>query len=230
MNALKQPVFHSLFAATVLASIAGCGRPPSVVDLGGMSVAAEPGKAGEPTPKPPVLPDDQGGKAVGQLLAPAGGREVTPPAKAPVPLAVPPALTDSPLPPAQVAVPRRPLTAQEKGLRPRSPAEDPLSLVPSTPPVVPSRPTQPSRALTRVSSPDVNEPVPLTIIGLPVADRIPLDDPTAEASLQAALSTGVPVRTTPVPFTPTTVSDPFQNAEIVRLRTPPPEDSHPPRK
>ena len=82
----------------------------------------------------------------------------------------------------------------------------------------------PAGALVRLPSPDVNLPPPLPMLALPVADRVSVDDPTSEASRQAALAAAAPVRTTPTPFVRLTIPDPFEHARAVRLHTPPVEE------
>jgi hypothetical protein len=234
MFAGKSPSFRRLIAGGLLAGLSGCGHPPAVVEIANASnkpaaqdsSAAAADKPGPDAPgQAPVLPDDAGGKAVRGLLAPTPVSSTPTGPRGPVPLAAP-ALRE-PLPPLQVNLPRRALTPAEKGLRPRSPGEDAQSLLSPESGAVPARPAVPTPGPARVSSPDPNEPVRLGFVGLLVADRVPLDDPTAEASLRAALSGTVVGRVTPVPFTPSPLPDPFQNGETVRLKTPPPEDEQP---
>jgi hypothetical protein len=84
-------------------------------------------------------------------------------------------------------------------------------------------------ARVKLPARDVNLPVLLGFLGLQLPDRVPVDDPTGDASLQAALAAAPPARTAPVPFMPLNLPDPFQNAQTVKLRTPPPEEPEPPK-
>ena len=54
-----------------------------------------------------------------------------------------------------------------------------------------------------------------------------LDDPTADASLAAALAARMPERTVPAPFEKLAVPDPFENRQAVRSAAAPPEESLP---
>ncbi len=115
-----------------------------------------------------------------------------------------------------------------KSVRPRSAAED-IPLVRNfSQPEAPQAVQMPEAALIRLWSPDVNEPVPLPILGTDVKDRASLADPSLEASVAAAQAKLNPVRTQPVPFQAMNLPDPFENAQAVRLRNPPEESPEPP--
>ena len=58
-------------------------------------------------------------------------------------------------------------------------------------------------------------------------DRVSLDDPTTEASREAALAAQPPARTNAAPFQKNNLPDPFENRQTGRVRTPPPEDPAP---
>jgi hypothetical protein len=85
----------------------------------------------------------------------------------------------------------------------------------------------PPGTLIRLEGIDVNQPVPLPILGQLQKDRAPLADPTLDASLAAALKQPIPERVTPAPFVRMNLPDPFENVATVRLRTPPPEEPNP---
>ena len=87
--------------------------------------------------------------------------------------------------------------------------------------------TLPAGELVRAPSVDVNRPPPLPGLGGPALDRAPLDDPTADGSLAAALAAAPPERTAPAPFQKLTVPDPFEHRQVVRLHTTPAEDTTP---
>ena len=79
----------------------------------------------------------------------------------------------------------------------------------------------------RVETVDVNQPVPLPILAQPLADRVPVDDPTTTASMVAALAAIPPPRSQPTPFVRLSLPDPFELAVTIRLRAPPQEDPDP---
>jgi hypothetical protein len=79
----------------------------------------------------------------------------------------------------------------------------------------------------RTDSPDVNQPIPLPLLGLPALDRVSLDDPTMEISTATALARTPPLRATPAPFVRLVLPNPFENRETVRLRNVPEEDAMP---
>jgi hypothetical protein len=94
-------------------------------------------------------------------------------------------------------------------------------------PQPPRKEKLPAAKLPRVPAPDLNQPVPLPVLARPQADRAPLTDPTGDASLAAALAQPVPVRTTPAPPLRLNLPDPFENHQVARVRTPPPEEPQP---
>ena len=95
-------------------------------------------------------------------------------------------------------------------------------------PSTPSHTANSPLASPSVCRRDVARPVNLGFLGLPSLDRIPLEEPTAEASLASALVATPPERTTAIPFTPLNLPDPFANAQTVKcLRTPPAEETSP---
>ena len=82
--------------------------------------------------------------------------------------------------------------------------------------------------LIRLLSVDVNEALPLPILGPAVSDRASLGDPSLEASVAAAQAKLSPARSQPAPFQAQNLPDPFENSQAVRLRNPPDELPEPP--
>jgi hypothetical protein len=76
--------------------------------------------------------------------------------------------------------------------------------------MLPEETSLPTVDRARVPSPNVHEPVALPILALPVPDRASLDDPTGDASTEAALAATLPQRVTPAPFLRLTVPDPYE--------------------
>lgn len=172
-----------------------------------------------------TFPADKGGQALGQLLRPAetlptvsdvppGPRQLPPPRDVAFPSVALPLNTANPL------TPPGPKTFV---LQPRTLPEGAPLANQSNDPVAPALRELETGARVQVASRNVNEPVPLVILGLALPDRVSLDDPTLEASVTAALAVAPPARTEPIPFTPMNLPDPFANAQAVKLRTLPPE-------
>jgi hypothetical protein len=126
-------------------------------------------------------------------------------------------LPEAPLPKANPAPPALPRPAA-KVSSPRPPREDsPLahSFGQPEPPQVMQLPSEP---LVRLWQPDVQEPVPLPILGTAVRDRASLADPSLEASVAATQRPVAVSRVQPVPFQPMNLPNPFEHAEAVRLQ------------
>ena len=83
-------------------------------------------------------------------------------------------------------------------------------------PVVPQRPELPPTVLVRQASRNANEPVALPPHAKPLADRAPLDDPTAEFSAQWVVAHQPAMRSTPVPFTRINLPDPFEHRSAAK--------------
>jgi hypothetical protein len=119
---------------------------------------------------------------------------------------------------------RNKFRSTREALRPRLlPEEPPFSrqrIVLAEPEVI----KLPAGPRVRLPSPDVNQPIPLPILAQPVRNRVPLNDPTLDVSLSAALAETVPGRTSPAPFLRLTLPDPFENRKAVRLRKTPEEE------
>jgi hypothetical protein len=83
----------------------------------------------------------------------------------------------------------------------------------------------PKAPLAKQYAVDVQKPVPLPILGAYVRDRVSVADPTLEISAIAILTPQAPWRLNPVPFSPWNLPDPFERANEIRLREPPPENT-----
>jgi len=91
--------------------------------------------------------------------------------------------------------------------------DETLSGLPDTP-LLPQIPSLPEGGRVRVSSVDVNQPLPLPILAQPISDRASLDDPTAEVSSAAAVAAPIPPRITKAPFLKLTLPDPYDHRHI----------------
>ena len=230
--------------------LCGCGRSAVSVDAA-EPAGVKPGEGVQPQGlKPPGqlvaqadkqpagssepfrFPADKGGQALSQILRPEATAKGLlgegPQAKRDLP---PPAAVDQPPAPLAVgagALPRRELQRPAPPVRPRLLAEGaPLSgQDPNTP--RPSLQALLTGPLARQSGRDPLAPTSLPFIGLILADRVQLDDPTADLSLRAALLAEPPVRATQVPFTPENLPDPFTNGRTIQLKSPPAESPEPP--
>jgi hypothetical protein len=95
---------------------------------------------------------------------------------------------------------------------------------------LPRLPEQPHLAVgprLRIPSPDVNQPIPLPLLGQPAQDRASLDDPTLEASIAMALAFSPPLRVITAPFLRLVLPNPFENRDVIRLRKELEEDTTP---
>lgn len=180
--------------------------------------------------KPFQFPADKGGKVLANLLKPED-RLASPLHDLP-----PGPLTQAP--PSAIGHPSVPLPGTPAGSvsppAPKAPALRPHMLPEGAPfsayqrdPSTPAQREFATGVTIGLPSRDVARPVSLGYLGLPSLDRIPLEEPTAEASLASALAAAPPERTTPIPFTPLNLPDPFANAQTVKLRTPPAEETSP---
>jgi hypothetical protein len=115
-----------------------------------------------------------------------------------------------------------------KPVQPRALPEDTSLVRNFNQPEAPQAVALPSAPLLRLWSPDVNEALPLPILGSHIRDRASLADPSLEASVAATQTKLNPARTDPVPFRPLNVPDPFEHHQAVRLRNPLDESPQPP--
>jgi hypothetical protein len=213
-------------AAIVAAS--GCGRPTVVAPSSDGLSAVEPtphtAKAADKEADAPPFhfPDDVGGALLAKVLPPT---DVKGPLNAPnagprrLPSSAGFDAPPSTLPPSLALPPRLSAERTRKPLAPHLTVDETLGLNRGDP-----EPPQPRSFVTgdriRLPSVDANQPIPLPILAHPTADRAPLDDPTLEASAEAALAAPLPQRTKAVPYFRVTLPDPYDNRRPLSLPTP----------
>jgi hypothetical protein len=213
-----------LVLAGVVLGATGCARS-SIAETPGLENAVAQAAPNAAPAERFTFPADKGGKAIGDL--------VQPPARLELPSDVPPGPRTLP-PPRGVDRPGVPLAPTLAGLAsppsPRPPIVRPRALAEEAPlsayrghPGVPELRELETGARVAVVGRDPNLPAPLGLLGLPVFDRVPLDDPTMDSSVQAALAGPPAPRTDPVPFAPVNLPDPFANAQAVKVHVPLPE-------
>lgn len=194
--------------AILVMTLAWCGAYRA------LNVSAQP-KSGADDPSRRVgevfkLPNDAGGKLLAEVLPPKNRpgamdnptRSVSPFVPTPRLTALEPSLPEMPFP-----TPRLPKLARSP--RPHTVTEERLDEGFSAP-ALPSLPSFRPGVLTREVSESVHIPPPLPYLVLPPVDRVPLDDPTQEASTAAVLVAPLPERTTPLAFTRLSVPEPFE--------------------
>jgi hypothetical protein len=173
------------------------------------------------------LPDDEGGRLVARLLTPhldaAPEASTTSPRHRSAALGVEEPLL--PLPPVAMLVPRLPPERFEQKLRPRLVLEETLDDLGEV--KQPRAAPLPEGQRARQPRQDVTLPAPLPVLAVPLPDRASLDDPTVEASFEAALRAAAPQRNRPVPFQKVVLPDPFENRRAVNPPQVPPEDGVP---
>jgi hypothetical protein len=230
----------AVLVAGLVALLGGCNRSavtvaPPVAVVAQQQAAAPAEEAPAPARADAApgdgfrFPDDHGGEMLGKLLTPSTGPlpgedDAGPRRFGRSRALVPPA---PPLPPGRVEVARLPDRHSTAVVRPGPLPEGPPLADERGTPAPPEAVRLPAGERVRLPSEDVNRPVPLPPLGQPAPDRAPLDDPTADASLAAALAARMPERTTPAPFVKLDVPDPFENRHAVRLPALPPDASVP---
>jgi len=164
-----------------------------------------------------------------ELLAP-GAKTALDPHSSTLPDRKAPASVENPQLALQSALlpPPVPPKAAGKAVLPRALPEDAPLARNFNQPETPQTINLPADALVRLWSPDVNEPLPLPILGTGVRDRASLADPSLEASVAAAQGRLNPTRAKPVPFQAQNLPDPFEHSQTVRLRNPAEELAEPP--
>lgn len=225
----------SLFAAVVV--LGGCSRPaaepaPSAPPelANPVVLVTEEAPAGEPREPAPApggfeYPADQAGRLLARAVAPEA--PAVPPLEWPGigPVRrVPPAPVLSPEPPP--GLPARPvlppvLPVSRGSVRPLPPPERVPWDLGWGAAAVPARPTFPVAPGITTRAPDVSRPPPLPPLGRPFAERVSLDDPTAELGHTAITSLPVRVAVEPAGFLKPTLADPFELAEQVQPHVPP---------
>jgi hypothetical protein len=231
-------MLRTMCCGGLLVALFGCRRSAVVVVPERASHAeestAEPrqvarGKDAEVENAPFAFPDDAGGVLLTKVLTPKETEAARPDRTHPLRRSSstarmkPPTL---PLPPSHAAMPHPPLLVKSAPLRPRLAIDETLSGLPDTP-ALPQPPSLPERGRVRVSSVDVNQPIPLPIRTRPISDRASLDDPTVEASSAAALAASIPRRITKAPFLKLTLPDPYDRRRDETIATPA-EQTEPP--
>jgi hypothetical protein len=172
------------------------------------------------------FPDDTGGTLLAKILQPGDMEEQD--ENRPVPLcrfSLPgePPIPVLPLPPSAAAVPELTAAPITVAFSPRLVMEEPLADFVDAAPLPPA-PPMPVGARIRVTSVDVNQPIPLPVRNQPVPDRASLEDPTADYSAAAAVAAKMPTRKAKAPFQKLTLPDPYDHRRPARTSIPPESD------
>ncbi len=207
-----------IVAACVIGCAVGARTAPS----------EEPETKGEKPPakdekgEPFKLPSDAAGKLLSSALTPVQrpGRLDNPTRPAPPP-APPPALAglDPTLPEMPAPTPKMG-PAVKRVLRPRVVVPAPVDEGFGEP-LLPGREAFGTLGKTREESEHPVIPPPLPYLAERPTDRVPLDDPTAEASGESVLTGVMPERAKPVPYVRTNVPEPFEFRVPLTLPRPP---------
>ncbi len=212
--------------------LAGCVQPAVLAPLGAPPDEPVPAGGGKAPADAPAeafhFPDDKGGQLLGTLLTPADHdrHAMTSSPKRPFP---PLRSLEQPevLPPLQAAPVTLPPPPKAAPLKPGHPPEEPPLTSARGRALPPEKEPLATGLLVRTPSAPVEQPVAPPVLARPAPDRASLDDPTRDASLEAALSADPPARPGPAPFVPTKSPDPFENRETVKVKSAPAEDAHP---
>src|SRR5262249_25959234 len=217
-----------IVAGSVLAGSSCAPRPATV------EAAAEPAFVTEsvahfggnqPAEEKPV---DRGSKLATETLAPgANVRTRAPAASSPQGKPARDLQELVGLPPSSISLPhplfdKRGKVAGPVLLEEPAPLFDQLAL--------PRLPEQPHLAVgprLRIPSPDVNQPIPLPLLGQPVQDKVSLADATLDTSAAMALALSPPLRVNAAPFLRLVLPNPFENRDAIRLRKEIEEDTTP---
>jgi hypothetical protein len=109
-----------------------------------------------------------------------------------------------------VEVGRWPVRPRRTALRPEAATQERIDHF-GGPVPAPREPSFPTGRLVKVESEHVAVPPALPPMAKPVVDRVPLEDPTRDASTAAVLRAPPPRRDTPVPFARRAVPEPFEH-------------------
>jgi hypothetical protein len=90
-------------------------------------------------------------------------------------------------------------------------------------------PDFPPQRRVRVSNPDVNEPIPVSLLAPRLPDEMPVEDPTVDFSVEAALAAPCRVRSNPAPFMRTNLPNPYEHRKPARGADGDTDTSFPPR-
>lgn len=237
----KKMTRPTLLTALALA-LAGCSRPAadapekvaSAVVIApepsdSMAVPAEP-KAPPPAPAQPPAPPptfvfapDLTGQALPRVVAPPV------PAKlpderfgaAPKPRPVPAKYLEPESAPRASYAPPPLLPAKPGATTPTAPPEKVPFSFGTGADDLPAKPVLPVAAVVTERARDVNLPPPAPALGRPLADRVPLDDPTGEVGNAVVVAGTVPVPLGVSGFLKVVVPDPFELGTQVKPSVPP---------
>jgi hypothetical protein len=222
-----------LAAVAIALVFVGCSRssPPAggeaVVEPAATTAPQAP-VTQNPTPPPPAFPfpADAAGRALPRVVTPAPPppppteRFGQSPVERPVPAKVAdPEPSGRGTPTAPPVPPDRPA-----GLKPVAPPERVPVALGSGADRVPAKPVLPESPGIKTKAPDVNRPPALPVLARPVPDRAALDDPTAEPGNAAIVARPTGAPWSPAGFLRLVVPDPFELAEQVKPRVPPPAE------
>lgn len=237
-----RPSYQALLltgCAGLLIGAAGCSvRTYSGADVVIDEPAAPPAKSAAATQSvaakaeagPPFrLPDDAAGKLLGRVLPPTSSRDPLPDLpRRPALFPAPPRVAESSvsLPPSPAALARLPQPPRSRPVQPEFVLDESLAGLDRSP-TLPQEPAFATSPAVRLDSEDVAIPPPLPVLGTPVADRIPVDDVTTEASTAAVLAAPLPHRTAPAPYVRLSVPRPFEHRESATDPVPLPEGTTP---
>ena len=211
--------------SVVLGGAVGCSSSAPTIDLsepeGGTKEKAS--AVQEEKPGTPFrLPGDEAGKLLARVLPPTTPptllRNPKPPAPPPGPR-MPLRLPETPLPRATSDLMRLPIVAGKGLARPDFLLEETLDETFDSP-IVPRTPSFATGRLSQVASEDVAIPPMLPLTATPLSARIPLEDPTQDASTAVVLRAELPARSTPVPFTRLTRPEPYEHEVPLTLLIP----------
>lgn len=233
MRARLTLVLVAISSGCLGAILSGCFRsagPEPMPDAGPVVRGRHPESAGGDA-GPFAFPADGGGKLLAELLVPADpikarSRRMAARSRH----ARPPRGVERPELALEVGLPllpRAPLASRSAVVRPRPLADEPVPREGLTG-TLPESPRLPTGVRVRLSSPDPARPAPLPPLAQAHPDRAPLDDPTTEVLLAAALADRPPMRVTPAPFLRLVLPDPFENRTVSQARTALPEGTDPP--
>lgn len=215
------PRFCGYLVGGLFLFLPGCGRSTvlmtphnaSLVEEAPLETSLARAQTEESEPSPFAFPDDSGGVLLAKVLPPKDvesallQRPHAPHRALDSSFDKPPTLD---LPQSLVALPRLTDDGIHSTLRPRLVADETLGAFPDSLPL-PQTPALPDMGRIRVSSPDVNRPIPLPILAQPTLDRASLDDPTHDASTIATLAAPIPPRSNKAPFLKQTLPDPYDH-------------------
>ncbi|MFO0880283.1 MAG: hypothetical protein U0840_23300 [Gemmataceae bacterium] len=164
------------------------------------SSAAKPAGASEPG-EPFKLPTDEAGKLLGKVLPPRSKPGALNNPRRPAPDAPMPRALVQPdgVPGTAIELARLPVLGRKAPLRPDFTADEHLDAA-QLKLTVPREPSFHTERPMRIEADPVALPPELPMMGTGLPDRIPLDDPTGEASLGAVLQASQPRRENPAPF------------------------------